>query len=88
MVGRLEDLVTGAFRGPDRPRSPRIRSRAGGTIPIAGSGSFYQPASGSDVARLAPGDRLSLRVALADGRSLESETVVPGAFELAGLASS
>ena len=58
------------------------------TIPIAGSGSCYQPASGSDVARLAPGDRLSLRVALADGRSLESETVVPGAFELAGLASS
>ena len=52
------------------------------TIPIHGSGTCYQPAAGAPLDSLRPGDRLALLIELPDGGVLESETVVPLAFEL------
>ena len=55
--------------------------------PVEGSGTCYLPEPESVIAELGPGDRLELRITLADGRALESETVVPGAFELRNVSS-
>jgi hypothetical protein len=57
------------------------------TIPIRGSGTCYQALSQTLLERLEPGDRLALRVELANGGVLESETVVPGAFSLRNVSS-
>ncbi len=55
--------------------------------PVEGSGTCYLPESEAAIAELDPGDRLELRITLADGGALESETVVPGAFELRNVSS-
>jgi hypothetical protein len=53
------------------------------TTPVEAQGSCYVPAiPGVAYESLAPGDRLALRVELAAGGVLTSETVVPGRFEL------
>ena len=53
------------------------------THPVDGAGTCYRAAgSQPGVRALAPGDRLALRVELAGGGTLTSETVVPGRFEL------
>jgi len=57
------------------------------TIPVAGSGTCYQTLARTVLERLTPGDRLALRIELANGGVLESETVVPGAFSLRNVSS-
>ncbi len=53
--------------------------------PVIVGGTCYAVAA-ADAADLRPGDRLTLEVALADGRFLQSETRVPGAFHLLDVA--
>lgn len=53
------------------------------TTPVAGGGTCYAVAAPTPALEtLAPGDRLSLRIDLADGGELVSETTIPGRFEL------
>ena len=54
-----------------------------GVVAETGKGTCYATAADqAGVSTLAPGDRLGLRIELADGRVLTSDTVVPGSFAL------
>jgi hypothetical protein len=56
------------------------------TTPVDAEGSCYVPdLPGLAYESLAPGNRLALRIELADGGVLTSETVIPGRFELLNL---
>jgi hypothetical protein len=53
------------------------------TIPVDGTGTCYVPSiPGATYEGLAAGERMSLRIELAGGGVLTSETVIPGRFEL------
>ena len=58
------------------------------TIPVDGGGTCYGTGFSlpAGLATLAPGDRLDLRIELPDGGVLTSQTVIPGPFDLLGVA--
>lgn len=55
-------------------------------LPVGAGGTCYAPdAAPPAYESLAPGDRLTLRIDLADGGALTSETTIPGRFELSNV---
>ncbi|MSR35635.1 MAG: hypothetical protein EXR95_03175 [Gemmatimonadetes bacterium] len=65
---------------------PEMSAPPGGCArsqPVAGGSTCYDtPLDHPALKALAPGDRLALRIELADGGVLTSETVIPGRFQL------